>query len=260
MSYIEDAVNSRAKAIFSMAFAASLALHGVAYASLGSQASDEPAPVTVSTIDFEVKPQAKAEPQELPKPTEAPRAPSALPEPARPHPARTEAMPAPTPAATPTASPPVDLSGVTLTNDTGDGFAVPVGDGSALHGPIGLGGQRVESMRPALPPVSHAPTAPALIAARDLSEHPRPPALEALLRANYPEEARQRGLRGTASVRARIDADGVIRALRVVAESATGFGSACQRTVLGSHWSVPRAQNGDAVATEIVYTCHFEVD
>ncbi|HTA89266.1 MAG TPA: TonB family protein [Polyangiaceae bacterium] len=260
MSYVDDAVKSRAKAIFSMAFAASLALHGVAYASLGNQASDEPALVTVSTISFEVRPQAKAEPQELRKPTEAPRAASALPDPARPHLARAAAMPTPMPAVTAAAPQPVDLSGVTLTNDTGDGFAMPVGDGNALQGPIGLGGQRVESMRPAPPPVPRATRAPALVAARDLSEHPRPPALEALLRANYPEEARQRGLRGTASVRARIDADGVIRTLRVVAESAAGFGSACRRTVLGSHWSVPRAQNGGAVATEIVYTCHFEVD
>jgi TonB family protein len=81
-----------------------------------------------------------------------------------------------------------------------------------------------------------------------------------LLRANYPDEARRRGLAGTASVRARIDSDGVVRSARMVGESAPGFGSACRRTVLGSRWSAPRAKNGDAVATEIVYTCHFEVD
>lgn len=260
MSYVEDAVNSRTKAIFSMAFAASLALHGVAYASLSSQASAEPAPVSVSTVSFELKAQPKAQPEQPPNPLETTAAATAIPEPARPRLTRTEATPTPTPAATSTATQPVDLSGVTLTNDTGNGFSMPVGDGSALQGPIGLGGQRAESARPALPPVPRAPAAPAVVAAHDLSEHPRPPALEALLRANYPEEARQRGLRGTASVRARIDADGVIRTLRVVAESGAGFGSACQRTVLGSRWSVPRAQNGDAVATEIVYTCHFEVD
>jgi TonB family protein len=97
------------------------------------------------------------------------------------------------------------------------------------------------------------------VAVADLSEHPRPPSLEGLLRANYPEEAKQRGLRGSARVRARIDADGVIRSVRTLGESAPGFGSACRRTVLGSRWSAPRDKNGAAVATEIVYTCHFEV-
>jgi TonB family protein len=99
-----------------------------------------------------------------------------------------------------------------------------------------------------------------LVAAGDLSEHPRPPALSALLRANYPAEARERGLRGSASLRARIDADGVVRSVRFLTESSAGFGAACRRTVLGSHWSAPRDKNGGAVATEIVYTCHFEVD
>jgi TonB family protein len=80
------------------------------------------------------------------------------------------------------------------------------------------------------------------------------------LRANYPEEARQRGLAGSARVRARIDADGVIRSARLLTESSPGFGAACRKTVLGSQWSAPRDKNGGAVATEIVYTCHFQVD
>jgi hypothetical protein len=61
-------------------------------------------------------------------------------------------------------------------------------------------------------------------------------------------------------LRARIDADGVIRNARVRSESSAGFGSACRRTLLGSRWSAPRDKNGSAVATEIVYTCHFEID
>ena len=137
---------------------------------------------------------------------------------------------------------------------------MPIGDGSALRGPIGPGGGQTatatsEPKRPA-----RGPEGPAVVAARDLSEQPRPPRLDGLLRANYPEQARQRGLRGIASVRARIDADGVIRSVRLISESFAGFGAACLRTVTGSHWSAPRAKNGDAVATEIVYTCHFEVD
>jgi TonB family protein len=136
---------------------------------------------------------------------------------------------------------------------------MPVGNGSALHGPIGSGAPRVPLIAAAASSVN-ATKAPALVDASDLSERPRPPALAGLLRENYPEAARQRGLRGSASLRARIEADGVIRNARVLSESSAGFGAACRRTVLGSRWSAPRDKNGGAVATEIVYTCHFEVD
>jgi TonB family protein len=158
-----------------------------------------------------------------------------------------------------TAAAALDLSGVTLGNDSGIGFAMPLGNGTALHGPIGQGANQTRSVAPPSPAQS-GPKAPALVGASDLSEHPRPPSLTGLLRENYPEEARQRGLRGSASVRARIDADGVIRDARLLSESSPGFGAACRRTVRGSHWSAPRDKNGGAVATEIVYTCHFEVD
>jgi TonB family protein len=137
---------------------------------------------------------------------------------------------------------------------------MPLGNGSPLHGPIGLGTAATHSAEPAAAATAHASEGPLLVRVQDLSEHPVPPALEGLLRQNYPAEARQRGLRGSARVRARIDPDGLIRSAQVLSESSSGFGVACQRTVLGSRWSAPRSQNGAAVATEIVYTCHFEVD
>jgi len=263
MSRIEDGVSSRAKTVLLLAFGASVALHGVAYASLMAPRFDgpPPAPAEASTVSFEVVASPPLETRAPPSMPEAPVAPSVTPAPAR---APSTKVEPPAPAAAPVspalASPALDLSGVTLTNDTGSGFAVPTGDGGAPHGPIGLGGGHAEAASPALAHPAHGPVGPALVPAGDLSEHPRPPALEGLLRANYPEEARLRGLRGTASVRARVDADGVIRTAHIVSESGASFGSACQRTVVGSRWSVPRAQNGDAVATEIVYTCHFEVD
>ncbi len=260
MSHIESSVNPRAKAVFLWAFGASLAMHGVAYASLVSRTLDTPAPVSLSTVSFEVNAPPPVDPEAPPSPPEAPAAPSVTPLPAAAHVAKAE-PPTQTPARTnPAASPPLDLSGVTLTNDTGDGFAMPTGDGSALHGPIGMGGGSVAPAASVPAPRPRPLEPPALVPLHDLSEHPRPPALEALLRANYPEQARERGLRGNASVRARIDSDGVVREARIVLESAPGFGLACQHTVIGSHWSPPRAQNGDAVATEIVYTCHFEVE
>jgi TonB family protein len=254
-------MHSRAKTGLFMAFCASVGAHGVAYASLSADRRAPPRPHEVSEMNFELPPLPTAEPEPTsnilePAPTRttvlAPALPARLP-------AKTAATPTPPTPPAPTSAPALDLSGVTLSNDTGAGFSMPVGDGSALHGPIGPGAGRVQAVAAASAEKAAAKT-PALVSASDLAERPRPPSLTELLRANYPEEARQRGLRGSASLRARIDADGVIRKASALSESSPGFGSACRRTVLGSRWSLPRDKNGSAVATEIVYTCHFEVD
>ena len=247
-----------AKLSLFLAFSTSAAVHGAAYASLSAEHLKPPRASERSQMNFELLPAPVPSP--APEPELAPVSkgqarggppagvqqalPSNQPASATPIPAKAEVAPA------------LDLSGITLTNDTGAGFAMPVGDGSALRGPIVLGANRVQ----AVVAPSAAPKRPALVDASDLSEHPKPPTLTGLLRANYPEQARQRGLGGSASLRARIDADGVIRGARLLSESSAGFGSACRRTLLGSHWSAPRDKNGRAVATEIVYTCHFEVD
>ncbi|MES1177332.1 MAG: TonB family protein [Myxococcales bacterium] len=254
-------MNSRAKAGLFLAFCTSVGVHGVAYASL-AKAPRESLPFDfASEVSIEVKPlpapvalPEPAPPAPDPAPTQGPIATAKIAPPAA------VATAAPVPSAPgPIAAAALDLSGVTLTNDTGPGFAMPVGDGSALHGPIGLGKRAAEPARVA-PGSAPVAIGPALVAASDLSVHPVPPSLAGLLRTNYPEEARQRGLRGAASVRARIDADGLVRTGRVVSETSAGFGAACRRTVVGSRWSAPRDKNGSAVATEIVYTCHFEVD
>jgi len=251
-------MNPRAKIGLFLAFCTSAFVHGIAYASLSRAPLEPRARELVSEVSFELKPPPEAPPEPEPKSPEPAAKPNA---PVVQTAARREPLPVAAAAAVPaaTAAPALDLSGVTLTNDTGSGFAMPVGDGSALRGPIGLA-VRQRGPAPAAPSAAAAPKPAGLVAAGDLSEHPKPPALGSLLRTNYPEEARARGLAGTASVRARIDPDGVIRNARLVSESSGGFGTACRRTVLGSHWSAPRDKNGSAVATEIVYTCHFEVD
>jgi TonB family protein len=252
-------MNPRAKIGLILGFCISLGLHGVAYASLAHSRPEPPPRDFVSEVSIEVKaPPPALVPATLAPATEPVASPTRAPSTSSKQLATLVAAPASAPS-TPAPAAALDLSGVTLTNDTGAGFAMPVGDGSALHGPIGAGRQSVE---PAAGALVAAPAAqrPALVPVSDLSEHPVPPALASVLRANYPEQARQRGLRGSASVRARIDPDGVVRAGRLVSESAAGFGAACRRTVLGSHWSPPRDKNGGAVATEIVYTCHFEVE
>jgi len=256
-----DGMGSRRWTSLILAFCTSAGVHGAAYGSL-SAAQPEPTHTNdASRMDFELPPLPAAEPEPA-KP--APSVPTEPPPPVvvtpRTRPAgRTESS-SPTETNHPTGKEPaLDLSGVTLSNDSGTGFAMPLGDGSALHGPIGQGAPRGPSAAEALGHTG-APREPALVSLSDLSERPKPPSLTALLRQNYPEEARLRGLRGSAQLNARIDRDGVIRAARLLSESAAGFGLACRRTVLGSQWSAPRDKNGSPVATEIVYTCRFEVD
>jgi TonB family protein len=257
---LEQRMNSRAKMALLLAFCASVAVHGAAYASLSADRRRAPALRQNSEMSFELPPlpTAAVEPEPTSQPPEPalPRNSVAAHAPPVSRHAPAAAEPAPSVKAEASA---LDLSGITLSNDTGVGFAMPAGDGSARGGPIGLGTSGIQTTAAAAS-AKAAPKSPALVSASDLSEHPRPPSLTGLLRANYPEEARQRGLRGSASLRARIDADGVIRAARGLSESSAGFGAACRRTVLGSRWSPPRDKNGAAVATEIVYTCHFEVD
>ncbi|MET0794363.1 MAG: hypothetical protein ABW061_22765, partial [Polyangiaceae bacterium] len=126
-------MKSRAKIGLTLAFCTSVGVHGVAYASLAGNQRDPVARDFVSEVSIEVKP--------LPPPVAPPEPPTPLPEPARsrsPEPALATRISPPTPAtpsapppSTPAPAPALDLSGVTLTNDTGTGFAIPVGDGSA---------------------------------------------------------------------------------------------------------------------------------
>jgi len=153
------------------------------------------------------------------------------------------------------------LAGETLVNPNASaGFATVTGDGSGFRGVLGP--------IAAVPPARPAPAVvavrvnapPAVVAVKDLAERPVPPSLDAALRRNYPTSLKHKGMGGTARVRARIDADGVLRRATVLDESKPGFGDACRRTVTGSRWTPPRDQQGRRVATEIRYTCRFVVE
>lgn len=244
------------------ALSSSLVLHGVAYASLGlspRSASPRPGP---SEVTFEVNP--------VPEPPPPPVAPPPAPEPEAPEPhdappVRERVAPVQTAqpvakAEAPTPAAPLDLSGVTLTNADDSSFAMPVGNGQAFAGVIGPGGPRTEA--PSAPAALPSPTArgPEIVPLSDLSSRPVPPALDGALRQNYPEEARRRAVGGSASVRARLDPDGILRRVQVQSETFAGFGAACRRTLEGSRWSAPRDRSGRAVATEIRYTCRFQVE
>jgi TonB family protein len=136
---------------------------------------------------------------------------------------------------------------------------MPLGNGGALEPTKARAPAPLDPPAPLAPAPVARPTEPAVVTVSDLSARPSPPSLGAALERNYPADARQRGLSGTAKVRARIDPDGVVRRVTLVEESAAGFGTACSRTVNGSRWAPPKDKAGRSVATEIRYTCRFVV-
>lgn len=236
---------------------ASFALHGVAYASLGASPPALTPAHKKTQLRFDVV--SKPEP---PKPLEEPEPPK--PEPPKPQARAAAPKPAATPEPPPAEAPPpvAKTDGVTLAGE---------GNGNAFSMPLGNGGSLEPTSRPRAPaPVNvPAPTAPAptrtvteppVVAVGDLSSRPSPPSLADALQRNYPADARQRGLSGTAKVRARIDPDGVVRRVALLEESGAGFGTACSRTITGSRWAAPKDKSGRSVATEIRYTCRFVVN
>jgi periplasmic protein TonB len=237
-----------------LAAAVSLAAHGIAYASL-AYVPQRPSAPTPSRVSFRVieQPPTPPPPPDPPKPVEPEPRVAAPPPPA--------VAPLESPPAAPAA--PVDLTGVTLTNDSGSAsFSSVVGNGAAMDGPVGA----IRTTHPAPPKALPTPrSAPVrvetpVLALSDLSERPVAPELGGVLRQHYPTEARARGIGGSASVEARIEPDGRVRSVTLVAESFAGFGNACKKTLVGSLWSPPLDRGGRAVATRIRYTCRFVVD
>ncbi|MEZ4224435.1 MAG: TonB family protein [Polyangiaceae bacterium] len=227
-------------------------------------------PMQVRMVDPK-SPAPQPEPEVEPAPAEEPP-------PAKPRPLMEPAQPAavePTPQAanvrpdTPDDDPnsaeperPVDLSGITLTNDKGTaGWAAPRGDGSARSGALRTGTppRSRRAVAAAETPKQTASKASS-VALADLARPPSPPRLESVLQRHYPVSLRERGIGGSAVVRARVDADGRVRSATVTSESEPGFGAACQSTVLGSRWSPPMNKQGNAVATHVRYVCRFRVD
>jgi TonB family protein len=239
----------------------SFGLHAVGFAKLNGMGGPAQTKVVSKPAFMEMTSAAKpvAPTPELPPATEKP-APRAVRRVAAMAPRSAPSAEAPTRAAAapPAAETPADFSGTTLTNDgAGAGWASAMGNGAAMNGPVGRPGARVTgrhvegtALRPAPAP---------MVAVADLSRLPEAPRLEDALERNYPQEARQSGQAGKAVVRARITADGSVRDLLVVSETASGFGRACRDTLTGSLWTPPLDRDGRAVATVINYTCRFEV-
>ena len=253
------------------ALAGSVAVHVGAYAALGVSAQASALVRGPSAVDFQVVGEKRVkEVNDVPEvkeevPAQPVRAPAkAMPRAAEEVEVKEDSKQAPVPGE------PVDLTGVTLTNDgTGAGWTSMVGDGSRMQGPLRRpSGRKQEKTRAETPAKNTKPAIrraapkkkqPELVPVADLSRRPRPPALAGVLRRHYPPEARRRGLEGVAVVTARVESDGRVRSAQIASESAAGFGAACRATLVGSVWTPPLDQSGRPVATRIRYTCRFQV-
>lgn len=152
---------------------------------------------------------------------------------------------------------PIDLSGITLTNEgAGASWSSQGGNGRARSGPIRAGHEVAASQQDA----GKAGNGTGVVPLGSLSRRPAPPALDGLLRSYYPSDARRLALGGVAVVRARIAASGRVQSAWIASESRSGFGAACRKTLLGSRWTPPLDQSGRAVMTDVSYTCRFRVD
>lgn len=148
---------------------------------------------------------------------------------------------------------PLDFSNTVMSND---GLEVPIGSSSVG---VGVAARGTPPAAAAPLPALVAPSGPRLVAARDLSRQPRAPGLDVALEQHYPAEARRAGISGKAVLRVRILPDGRVGAVQRVEESRGGFAEACEKTVRSARWEPPIDREGAPVATEITYTCRFEI-
>ena len=177
--------------------------------------------------------------------------------------------PPPDPAPPPPAEETVeDFSGMTLTNDTGEAaWQSNVGSGAPMEGPIGRPNAQVTGRNRTGQPNgvvggTGEGDSQGIVSAGNLSRQPGPPSdrLRSLLERNYPREAQQLGIEGTADVRIQVDPDGSVRVLSVSRESHDGFGAACRQTLRqGGRWSPPLDRQGRPVATITAFRCTFTV-
>ncbi len=206
-----------------------------------------PPPPPPPKVDEPPKP---AEP-EPPKPKAAPK-PAPKPEPEPPKP---QAAPAP--------EAPVDLTGVTLTGGDGASWSSVTGTGGALNGPAprvaSVSGRDRTGNTAGL--VGGRGDKPVMVAEASLSRKPVPPdGMDILLEQNFPSRARAQGVSGSALLRVKIMSDGRVGDMTVMRETGDyGFGTACQKTLRMRRWQPPLDRRGQPVATEIRYSCEFEV-
>lgn len=207
-------------------------------------------PLVVEVAEPPPVPERKEEPPPPPSPSRAalsPQLPAAPPVRAAVHRRAVPETPASSP---PTTAAPADFTSTVFSNE-GPGVETAGGRQSAVA---------ATSPAPVTAPAApKSPVEPRVVAPSSLARRPRAPGLDAELERQYPPDARRAGISGSAALRVRILSDGRIGHVNVLSESWAGFGSACERTVRAARWEPPIDRDGSPVATEITYTCRFEV-
>jgi TonB family protein len=254
---MDDGSSREPRAFARLGVLASVAAHAAVVWVLWGAPEIRATPRAPTRVELSVAP-ARVDPApSLPAPAEP--APSVPTKPRKPAASRNDAVSRPAEAApAPADSEPaaIDLSGVTLTNDgAGASWAALAGSGASRSGPI-----RAGVGRGAGADTQEKSNGAALVPLGNLSRRPAPPALDSLLRSHYPAEARQLAIGGVAVVRARIGTNGRVLSASVASETRPGFGAACRKTLLGSRWTPPLDRAGQAVMTDVSYTCRFRVD
>lgn len=104
-------------------------------------------------------------------------------------------------------------------------------------------------------------TSSGVVAIGNLSRRPRPMGdIREALERNYPRRAQSLGIQGSAQVRLRILPTGDPTQLVLTTQTGNyGFGEACLKTLRGSRWNPPLDRSGTPVATDISFTCVFEI-
>jgi TonB family protein len=164
----------------------------------------------------------------------------------------------------PAAETPVDFANLTLTNQGKSSFAVTPSSGVEQEGPLGPAGVNTGQRRDGVvggTPGGTGDLDAKVVPVADLGRPPKMPVgLDALIERFYPRAARAQAIEGKARVRLRIDANGSARILSVADDGTHGFGDSCRQVLRAApRWEPPVDRNGRPVATEINFTCNFEV-
>jgi periplasmic protein TonB len=249
-----------------VAYGISLALHAALFAVLlrvHPRPERRATPVEVEIVETRPPPPAPLPAAEPPPPAPAPpprplprprriaaAPPVPLPRDAPPPPPRAEAAPPP-----PNAPPPANAKpgpvriGVSMSSTTtAGGEAAPVGN--TLYGrPAG----RAEDPATAKPYRSEKYVAPTQV-----TTLPEPLGCD-IPREAYPEEAKRLGLEGDVRLRLAVDEEGRVVDVKVLKDPGHGLADAAVRNVKRYCRFRPARRNAEAVATEIPFTLHFEL-
>jgi protein TonB len=249
-------------------FGLSVGLHVATFLVLGTFPLDGPPRAKPDLVELSLVEQP-AEPAPL-APEPAPEKPEPEPEVVKPPPKPVERAPRPPKQPPPVAdkTPPAaaeetiaDFSGTTLTGQ--GGWASAVGNGAAMDGPIGSPtGVVTGRTRSGVAGGVVGGTGLRVVAEGDLSRRVQlPPAelLNAALERNYPKAARAQGIEGVTRIRLRVFASGKLQVLATLSETYPGFAESCKVALRDMTFTPGLDQSGQPVATDIPFTCRFNV-